>query len=68
MKQSEISRHKEVVILGETLSSEYFPKLYVWALENPETLESQIKSIAEKWHQGSIISAILALESDLSYQ
>jgi len=55
---------KQIAILGVTIDKENFPILYKWAKENPETLETQLKSIADKWHNGSITSAMQALESD----
>lgn len=57
----------KVSILGETIDKENFPKLYNWAKNNPEALESQLKSIAKAWHEGSIRSAMNALESDLEH-
>lgn len=57
----------EISILGERIDEKNFPKLYNWAKNNPETLESQLKSIAKAWHEGSIMSAMQALESDLRH-
>lgn len=54
-------------MLGEVIDKENFPILYKWAKNNPETLESQLKSIAKAWHEGSIVSAMVALESDLQH-
>ncbi|PIX74387.1 hypothetical protein CO083_03840 [Candidatus Roizmanbacteria bacterium CG_4_9_14_0_8_um_filter_34_12] len=56
-----------ISILGETIDKENFPILYKWAKDNSETLEQQLKSLADKWHEGSIISAMQALESDLEH-
>lgn len=56
-----------ILILGEIIDKENFPKLYNWVKTNPKTLESQLKSIAKAWHEGSIISAMQALESDLEH-
>lgn len=58
---------QKLIILGETIDKKSFPRLYNWAKNNPETLEDQLKSIADKWHNGSIASAIQALESDLEH-
>lgn len=57
----------KVSILGEIIDQENFPKLYNWAKSNPETLESQLKSMAKAWHEESIMSAMQALESDLEH-
>ena len=56
-----------VGISDKKLDPKYFPVLYKWVKENPETLESQLKSIADKWHEGNILSAMQALESDLEH-
>lgn len=56
-----------ITILGKSLDYENFPILYKWAQEHPETLESQLNSIAKAWHEGSIMSAMQALESDLEH-
>ena len=58
---------KQIQILGKIIDYKYYPKLYRWAKTNPETLEDQIKSIAKAWHEGSIVSAMQALESDLEH-
>lgn len=65
-KQQKVSQ-SSVTILGEEIDKEYYPKLYNWATTNPKTLESQLKSIAKAWHEGSIKSAMQALESDLEH-
>ena len=56
-----------IIILGESLDYENFPKLYRWAKENLDTLENQLKSIAKTWHNGNIGAAMQALESDLEH-
>lgn len=61
-----LARNK-IIILGESLDPENYPKLYEWAKNNSETLVKQLKSIADKWHNGSIVAAIQALESDLEH-
>lgn len=58
---------KKVSILGESIDQENMPILYKWAKTNPETLESQLKSIAKAWHRGNIRAAMQALESDLQH-
>ncbi len=58
---------KSIKILGEEINQENFPILYKWAQEHPETLEQQLKSVADKWHNGNITSAMQALESDLEH-
>jgi hypothetical protein len=59
--------NKTLTILGEDIDPDNEPKLYKWALTNPETLERQLKSIANAWHEGNIRAAIIALESDLEH-
>lgn len=59
--------YNKVPMLGETIDQENFPKLYKWAKENPEILKIQLKSIADKLHEGSIVSVMQALESDLEH-
>lgn len=56
-----------VVILGESINQEYFPVLYKWAKTNPDTLKKTLQSLANKWHEGSIGSAMQALESDMEH-
>jgi len=56
---------KVITILGEIIDSDNQPILYQKAKLNKSELERQIKSVADKWHEGSVRSAILSLESDL---
>jgi hypothetical protein len=58
---------KPIKIFGETIDPDNQPKLHEWALSNPDTLERQLKSIANAWHEGSIKSAIISFESDLTH-
>ena len=67
MEQSDNKKSETITFLGVRMSEEDFPVLYKWAKSNPATLEEQLKSIAEKWHEGDIISAAQALESDSKY-
>lgn len=62
-----MKKQKPITLLEETIDPDNMPKLYRWAIENPETLERQLKSIANAWHEGNIRSAMLALESDLEH-
>lgn len=57
----------KVLILRETIDKKNFPILYKWAQEHPDTLEAQVKSIAKAWHEGNIMSALQALESDMEH-
>ena len=59
-------KEKPITILGEKLDPKYFPILYGWAKRNPETLKSQLLSLAGL-PGGSIVSAIANLESDLQH-
>lgn len=54
-------------VLGEEFEAEYFPNLYRIFQNNPKWLEEQLKSIADAWHEGSIVSAAQALESDSAH-
>lgn len=60
-------RNGNPVIFDMELDEENFPVLRKWALKNPETLEKQVKSIANAWHEGNVISAMQAFESDLEH-
>lgn len=69
MKQLNFDFEKKhpVKILGELIYPGNQPVLYGWAKRNKPELERQLKSIAEKWHEGDVRAAILALESDLEH-
>lgn len=59
---------KEIItIAGVSLSQKNFPELYSWAKSNPETLKEQLTSIANAWHEGSMVMAAISLESDLEH-
>lgn len=58
---------KPIKVLGEIIDPDNQPILYHKAKLNKPELERQLKSIANTWHEGSIRSAILALESDLDH-
>lgn len=58
---------KQFKILDKVFPIDEFPKLYQWSKSNPDTLENQLQSIANAWHEGSIVSAAQALESDLKH-
>lgn len=64
MNNNKLSR---IEILNETIDPENMPKLYEWAKKNPKSLEAQLKSIADVWHEGDIRAAMVALESDLEH-
>ena len=53
-------------VLGEKFSVEHFPILYDMYQTSKPNLERQLKSIADVCHEGSISSAAVAFESDLS--
>ncbi len=54
-------------ILGESLSVKHCPNLYEMYITSKSNLEAQLKSIADAWHEGSVISASQAFESDLQH-
>lgn len=60
-----ITKLSPIKILGEMIDPDNMPILYNWAKMNPETLERQLKSIADVWHEGDISSAMIAFEMDL---
>lgn len=57
----------EFELLGETFGIEHFPHLYQMVQTSRENAERQLKSIADAWHEGSIVSAAQAFESDLAH-
>jgi len=57
---------KPIIFLGEKLDPKYFPVLYKWAKSNPDTLKSQLLSLA-RLPGGSIVNAAQSLESDLEH-
>ncbi len=62
-----MKKEKPIKILGEIIDPDNQPILYRKAKVNKPELERQLKSIAEKWHEGSVRAALLALESDLEH-
>ena len=58
---------KPIKILGEPIDPDNCPILYGKAKTNKIEFEKQLRSIADTWHEGSIRSAIIALESDLGH-
>ena len=62
-----MNKVEPIKILGEMIYPGNQPILYRKAKVNKPELERQLKSIAEKWHEGSVRAAILALESDLEH-
>lgn len=53
-------------VFGERFEIKYFPNLHAMFKANKLNLEEQLRSIADAWHEGSINSAAIALESDLN--
>jgi hypothetical protein len=52
-------------LLDQTWSRKDFPRIFDMYLHDPNWTAGQIKSIADTWHEGSLTSAAIALESDL---
>lgn len=52
-------------LAGETFQIKYFPNLYAMTKTSPTNTETQLRSVADAWHDGDIVSAAQALESDL---
>jgi len=59
------TNEEQILVAGITIEKFYYPKLYEWGKNHPETLEAQLRSIADKWHEGDLRCAANALESDL---
>lgn len=53
-------------VLGHKFEVKHFPCLYRMYQTSPENLERQLRSVADAWHEGSIVSAAVAFESDLN--
>lgn len=56
-----------IEVLGELIDPGNQPILYGWAKRNKPELERQLKSVADRWHEGSVRAAVLAMESDLAH-
>lgn len=54
-------------IAGEKFEKRYFPNLYRMYEASPQNAEEQLRSVADAWHEGKIVSAAQALESDLAH-
>jgi hypothetical protein len=57
---------KAFELCGESFQIQNFPNLYDMYLNNKGWAEEQLKSIADAWHEGDVVSAAQALESDLN--
>lgn len=66
IKENKKKKEQPIEFLGEKLDPKCYPILYKWALRNPETLKSQLLSLANL-HGGSIVNAMQNLESDLAH-
>lgn len=53
---------------GEEFEIMRFPSVYKIYKHDPTWAETQVNSLADIWHEGDIVAAINALESDLSHQ
>lgn len=55
-----------ITVLGEEFSRQNIPHVArMWDIDRVSA-ESRIQSVANAWHNGSIVGAVQALESDLS--
>lgn len=54
-------------IAGENFETKDFPNLYEMYKISPQNAEDQLRSIADAWHEGNIVSAAQAFESDLAH-
>lgn len=66
-KLSTKQKNKPIKVLGKEIRPENFPTLYKMAQTNLQGLEEQVQSVADAWHEGSVVSALQALESDLAH-
>ena len=63
-------RHADLetfLVAGEQLEKRHFPKLYGKYEHDLAWLNEQVVSIADAYHDGSVIAAAAALESDLEH-
>lgn len=58
---------KSIKLLGHKITEETHPKLYERAVINKPWLEEQILSIANKWQDGDVETAINVYEIDLQH-
>lgn len=56
------------ILLGVELDEHNYSKLRKMYLHDPEWAEKQVRSVAEKFHNGNTTSAIQMLECDLEMQ
>lgn len=67
-QQSESKNNNQPIeLLGHKISQETHPKLYERAVINKPWLEEQILTIAEKWQDGDVATAINVFEMDLQH-
>lgn len=64
--EEKVSRILQIfTVCGEDFEARHYPRLYRMFKTDPQNLEAQVRSIADAWHDGSIVGAMQALESDL---
>jgi hypothetical protein len=64
-KYTEIKRTFE--LLGHSFDMETFKNIYFIYSTDPGWAEEQVRSIADTWHNGSVLAAAIAFESDLNH-
>lgn len=57
----------KITILGEIFNRKHIPHVARMFDTSKDNAEAQIRSIADAWHEGSVVSAVQALESDLAH-
>lgn len=62
-----MNKNEQFELLGEIFDIEHFPHLYQMVQTSRENAERQLKSIADVAHEGSVVSAAQAFESDLGH-
>jgi len=60
-------KDNEITISGKVFDRRHIPQVAQMVDKNKENAEKVITSLAFLWHEGSIVSAVQALESDLAH-
>jgi len=60
-------KEDKVTILGKEFKRDSIPHVARMLDTSRENAERQIQGIADAWHEGSVVSAVQALESDLAH-
>lgn len=58
---------EQLNIAGEVFLRRSIPNVAGWYDHDPNLTEARIKDLANRWHEGSIVAAVQALESDMAH-